>query len=30
MTVSPDGKKMKIVATSKLMGRTSTYVAEKQ
>jgi hypothetical protein len=30
MTVSPDGKKMTVVATDKLTGRTSTYVAEKQ
>jgi hypothetical protein len=30
MTVGPDGKKMTVVATSKLTGRTSTYVAEKQ
>lgn len=30
MTVSPDGKKMTIVATSKPTDRTSTYVAEKQ
>jgi hypothetical protein len=30
MTVAPDGKKMTVVATNKLTGRTSTYVAEKQ
>jgi hypothetical protein len=30
MTVSPDGKKMTVVATDKLTGRTSTFVAEKQ
>ena len=30
MTVSPDGKKMTVVAMDKLTGRTSTYVAEKQ
>jgi hypothetical protein len=30
MTVSADGKKMTIVATGKLTGRTSTIVAEKQ
>jgi GH15 family glucan-1,4-alpha-glucosidase len=30
MTVSADGKKMTIVSTSKLTGRVSTYVAEKQ
>jgi hypothetical protein len=30
MTVSSDGKKMTVVATSKLTGRISTYVAEKQ
>jgi hypothetical protein len=30
MTVSPDGKKMTIVATGKLTGRTSTLFAEKQ
>jgi GH15 family glucan-1,4-alpha-glucosidase len=30
MTVSPDGKKMTVVAEDKLTGRTSTYVAEKQ
>ncbi|MFZ0744255.1 MAG: hypothetical protein WAM85_07600 [Terracidiphilus sp.] len=30
MTVSPDGKKMTIVETSKLTDRTSTYVATKQ
>jgi len=30
MTVAPDGKKMTVVATNKLTGRTSTSVAEKQ
>ena len=30
MTISPDGKKMTVVSTSKLTGRISTYVAEKQ
>ena len=30
MTVSPDGKKMTVVATDTLTGRTSTFVAEKQ
>jgi len=30
ITVSPDGKKMTVVATDKLTGRTSTFVAEKQ
>jgi GH15 family glucan-1,4-alpha-glucosidase len=30
MTVSPDGKKMTTVETSKLTGGTSTYVAKKQ
>jgi hypothetical protein len=30
MTVAPDGKKMTVVATNKLTGATSTYVAEKQ
>jgi hypothetical protein len=30
MTVSPDGKKMTIVATNKPTGRTSTWVADKQ
>jgi hypothetical protein len=30
MSVSPDGKKMTTVVTSKLTGRTSTYVAKKQ
>ena len=30
MTVSPDGKKMTSVVTSKLTGRISTFVAEKQ
>ena len=30
MTVEPDGKKMTVVVTSTLTGRTSTYVAEKQ
>jgi hypothetical protein len=30
MTVSPDGKKMTVVATNKLTDRTSTYVATKQ
>jgi hypothetical protein len=30
ITVSPDGKKMTVVATSKPTGRTSTLVAEKQ
>jgi hypothetical protein len=30
MTISPDGKKMTIVATGKLTGRTSTVFAEKQ
>jgi len=30
ITVAPDGKTMTVVATSKLTGRTSTYVAEKQ
>jgi hypothetical protein len=30
MTVSPDGKTMTVVDNSKLTGRTSTYVAEKQ
>lgn len=30
MTVSADGKKMTIVSTSKLTGRVSTFVAEKQ
>jgi hypothetical protein len=30
MSVAPDGKKMTVVSTSKLTGRTSTYVAEKQ
>jgi hypothetical protein len=30
ITVSPDGKTMTVVDNSKLTGRTSTYVAEKQ
>jgi len=30
ISVSPDGKKMTVVATDKLTGRTSTFVAEKQ
>jgi GH15 family glucan-1,4-alpha-glucosidase len=30
MTVAPDGKKMTVVSTNKLTGRTSTSVAEKQ
>jgi hypothetical protein len=30
MTVSPDGKKMTVVYTSKLTDRTSTYIATKQ
>jgi hypothetical protein len=30
ITVSPDGKKMTVVSTDKLRGRTSTYVQEKQ
>ena len=30
MTVSPDGKKMTVVATNKLTDRTSTYIAEKK
>lgn len=30
MTVAPDGKKMTVVATNKLTGATSTYVADKQ
>jgi hypothetical protein len=30
MSVSPDGKKMTRVADSKVSGRVSTYVAEKQ
>jgi hypothetical protein len=30
MTVKPDGRTMTVVATSKLTGRTSTYVAQKQ
>jgi hypothetical protein len=30
MTVAPDGKKMTVVTTNKLTGRTSTSVAEKQ
>jgi hypothetical protein len=30
MSIAPDGKKMTVVATSKVTGRTSTYVAEKQ
>jgi GH15 family glucan-1,4-alpha-glucosidase len=30
ITVAPDGKTMTVVATNKLTGRTSTYVAEKQ
>jgi len=30
MTVSPDGKKMSVVYTNKLTGRTSTSVAQKQ
>jgi hypothetical protein len=30
ITVSPDGKTLTVVATNKLTGRTSTYVAEKQ
>ena len=30
MTVAPGGKKMTIVEDSKLTGRTSTFIAEKQ
>lgn len=30
MAAAPDGKTMTVVATSKLTGRTSTYVSEKQ
>jgi hypothetical protein len=30
MSVAPDGKKMTVVVTNKLTGRSSTYIAEKQ
>jgi hypothetical protein len=30
MTVSPDGRKMTTVDDSKLTGRVSTYISEKQ